>query len=333
MTPNSGALRHLDLKHLRQLMEVAKKGSIRAAAESLAITQPALSRSIRAMEADLDVKLVERRPSGTELTAMGTRLLRYARIIDANLALAEEEVRGFRDRSSRVQRIQFGLSWLVEALIAAPLIERTIRERPGVRLAMAVGDYDTLAPQLMSGRLEFFVGIPPTGSAATGVFSEPLMEFPAGVVVRAQHPLTQFHDISVAELVAAQWILPATGTVPREAYDRSFLQLGTVPPVPVCEVQPLSPVIRRLILESDLVTILPLAVIEKEVSAGLLRVLPFDGNVVFPIHITQRQLSYPSPARDYVIGEIKRLFYERSGAAAQLPAFDVEEPELGAFLA
>ncbi|HJR69169.1 MAG TPA: LysR family transcriptional regulator, partial [Gammaproteobacteria bacterium] len=43
------SIRHLDLKHLRQLTEVADKGSIRAAAESLAITQPALSRSIRSI--------------------------------------------------------------------------------------------------------------------------------------------------------------------------------------------------------------------------------------------------------------------------------------------
>ena len=333
MTPNNGPLRHLDLKHLRQLMEVAEKGSIRAAAESLAITQPALSRSIRAMEADLDVKLVERRPSGTELTAMGTRLLKYARIIDANLALAEEEVRGFRDRSSRTQRIQFGLSWLAEALIAAPLIERTMRERPGVRLAMVVGDYETLAPQLMSGRLEFFIGIPPHGNSATGVYSEPLLECPAGVVVRAQHPLATRPDVSLADLVAAQWVLPAAGSVPRKTYDNCFLRLGAVPPVPVCEVQPLSPIIRRLLLDSNLVTILPLSAVERELSMGVLRALPFDGNPVFPIHITQRQISYPSPARDYVIGEIKRLFCERSGAATQLPAIDVEEPELGAYFA
>ena len=74
------------------------------------------------------------------------------------------------------------------------------------------------------------------------------------------------------------------------------------------EVQPLSPVIRKLILESDLVTILPLVVVQDEISAGLLRVLPFDDQIVFPIHLTERQMRDPSPARDYVIGEVKALF-------------------------
>jgi DNA-binding transcriptional LysR family regulator len=157
-------LRHLDLKHLRQLMEVADKGSIRAAAEALAITQPALSRSIRAMEEELGVKLVERGPRGAELTAVGTRLLKYSRIIDANLALAEKELRGYRDSHSRIEQITFGMSWLTEALIAGPLIERVLRNRPGVRLATSVGDYESLAPKLMSGRLDFFIG-PPRASA------------------------------------------------------------------------------------------------------------------------------------------------------------------------
>ena len=326
MNKNRSPLRHLDLKHLRQLMEVAAKGSIRAAAQSLAITQPALSRSIRAMEADLGAKLIERGPRGAELTPMGTRLLKYARIIDANLALAEEEMRGFYDRSRRTQHIRFGLSWLTEALIAAPLVERLLVERPGVRLAMVVGDYESLAPQLMSGRLDFFVGPPPIEGAVAGVATQPIMEFPAAVVVRAGHPLSRLREVGAADLVAAQWILPAAGTVPRITYDNSFLRLGIVPPEPMCEVQPLSPVIRQLISESDLVTILPVVVVEKDVAAGLLRVLPFDGKIVFPIHITQRQMSYPSPARDYVVGEIKRLFNERAGSAVPLPDLEPGRP-------
>jgi DNA-binding transcriptional LysR family regulator len=139
----------LDLKHLRQLTEVADKGSIRAAAESLAITQPALSRSIRSIENELGIKLVERGPRGAELTAAGNRLLGYARIIDANLTSAENELRGLRDRGSRSEQIAFGMSWLTEALIAAQLIERVLRDRPGIRLTTLVGDFESLAPKLV----------------------------------------------------------------------------------------------------------------------------------------------------------------------------------------
>ena len=312
VTDSRHSFRHLDLKHLRQLTEVADKGSIRAAAESLAITQPALSRSIRSIENELGLKLVERGPRGAELTPAGNRLLSYARIIDANLTSAENELRGLRDRSSRTEQIAFGMSWLTEQLIAAQLIERVLRKRPGVRLSTVVGDYESLAPRLASGRLEFFIGPPPIGGPRPGITTQPLTEFPAGVVVRAAHPLARQKEVTVEDLVAAQWILPVAGTIPRITYDNSFLRRGVAPPEPLFEVQPLSPVIRQLLRESDLVTILPLVVVEDDVAAGALKLLPFDDEIAFSIHLTQRQVRYPSAARDYVIDEVKELFGERA---------------------
>lgn len=301
-------LRHLDLRHLRQLIEIADKGSIRAAAVSLAITQPALSRSVRAIEADLGVRLIERGPQGAEVTAAGARLVKYARIIEANLLLADKELRGLKHASSQTEDVAFGMSWLTEAVIAAPLVERVIQERPGIRLRTSVGDYEALAPKLMSGRLDFFVGPPPVEGPVVGIATELLAEFRAGVIVRAGHPLTQRQNVSVAELVAASWVLPAEGTVPRITYDNCFLRHGAAAPEPVFEVQPLSPAIRPLLLDSDLVTILPRVFVQSDLDSGLLEELPFDEQIVFPIHLTRRQMNHPSPARDYVIARISRLF-------------------------
>ena len=139
-----------------------------------------------------------------------------------------------------------------------------------------------------------------------------MTEFPAGVVVRAAHPLARQKEVTVEDLVAAQWILPVAGTIPRITYDNCFLRRGVAPPEPLFEVQPLSPVIRQLLLESDLVTILPLVVVEDDVAAGALKLVPFDDEIAFSIHLTQRQIRYPSAARDYVIDEVKELFAERS---------------------
>jgi DNA-binding transcriptional LysR family regulator len=301
-------LRHIDVKRLRQLIEIADKGSIRAAADSLAITQPALRRSVRALEAELGVKLVERGPRGAELTPIGDRLLKYARIIEANLTLAEKELRGLRDASERSERIAFGMSWLTEAIIAAPLVARVLRGRPGLHLAATVGDYEALAPKLMSGSLEFFIGPPPVESPAAGIATEPLGDFRAVAVVRAAHPLAGREDVGIGNLLHARWVLPSAGTIPRTTYDNAFLRHGAAPPEPVFEVQPLSPAIRQLIMQADLVTILPFAFIQPEIEAGLLCALRFDSRIVFPIHLTCRQMSYPSPARDYLLEEIKRIF-------------------------
>jgi LysR family transcriptional regulator of gallate degradation len=268
------------------------------------------------MEDELGLKLIERGPRGAELTPVGSRLLKYSRIIDANLALAEKELRGFRDDHSRIERITFGRSWLTEALIAGSLIERVLRKRAGIRLATSVGDYESLAPKLMSGRLDFFIGPPPLEGQVAGITTNLLREFPAVAVARREHPLTERAEVTIDDLVGAQWILPAAGTVPRITYDNYFLRHGVAAPDAMFEVQPLSPVIRQLILRADLVTILPLVVVQDEISAGLLRVLPFDEQIVFPIHVTERQMRDPSPARDYVIGEVKALFAQIAGGGS-----------------
>ena len=84
-------MRHLQLKQFRQLITIAEKGSIRRAAEELSISQPALSRSIRGIEENLSVKLMNRGPQGVELTAYGQTLVNYGKIIEFNIRFAAEE--------------------------------------------------------------------------------------------------------------------------------------------------------------------------------------------------------------------------------------------------
>lgn len=307
MSDDRNLLRHLDLKHLRQLMKIADMGSIRAAAESLAITQPALSRSVRAMEQDLGVKLVERGPRGAELTAAGNMLLKYGRIIDANLSLAEKELGGLRRHGGVLERVSIGLSWLAEVLLARPLFEFVLSVEPRVRLATTVGDFESLGPKLISGKLEFLVGPPPIESTAVGVSTRLLGEFPAVVLVRAEHPLARERRASFSDLVDQQWILPAAGTVPRITYDNFFLSHGAAPPEPLFEVQPLSPIIRQLMLEWDLVTILPSVVAADDLAAGRLTALPFEQEISFPMHLTRRQMGYQSPVAEPLAAEIQRL--------------------------
>jgi LysR family transcriptional regulator of gallate degradation len=206
-----------------------------------------------------------------------------------------------------VEQICIGMSWLAEYIIAPKLIDDVLCNRPNVRLTTRIGDYESLAPMLMSGKIEFFVGPPPLENPTIGVSTRPLAEFPAGVLVRSEHPLARKERLSIADLAQEPWILPAAGTLPRITYDNFFLKHGTAPPEPMLEVQPLSPIIRELLLERDLITILPLVVVAQDVAAGLFRVLPFGDTIVFPMHVTRRQMGYLSPACEYVLAAIERL--------------------------
>ena len=301
-------LRHLDLRHLRQLIFIAENRSIRAAAKALAITQPALSRSIRALEEELGSKLLERGPHGTTLTKVGRTLVTYARIIDAKLSLAAKEIQEVQDDS--IERVSFGTSWLAELVLTSSLIDRILEQRPTIRMATTVGDYEALAPRLMSGELDFVVGPPPISARTPGVVSTLLMEFPAAVVVRANHPLARQPSITYRDLANERWVLPAEGTAPRLTYDNFFLRHGIPPPEPIIEVQPLSVVIKQLVLQRDIATIMPLVVIERDVADGLLKILPFQDEIVFTMHLATRELGYHSPACEYVQSEIRSLCIE-----------------------
>ena len=90
-------MRHLKL--LAHVVEVARMGSIRKAAERLNLTPSAMNRRIQDLEAEVGTPLFERRPRGVRLTTAGEMFVRYARsqIAEAERMLSQvEDLRGLR---------------------------------------------------------------------------------------------------------------------------------------------------------------------------------------------------------------------------------------------
>src|SRR6267154_133245 len=83
----------LDTRRLIVLVEVARKGSFSAAAESLGYTQPAVSRQIATLEAEVGAQLVRRVPQGAVLTDAGRLLVERGETILISLASAEQALR------------------------------------------------------------------------------------------------------------------------------------------------------------------------------------------------------------------------------------------------
>ena len=92
------------LSQIRDFLAVADTGSIRAAARSLGLTQPALTKSLRQLEAELGAVLVTRSVRGIVFTALGQAFLTRARSIDGDLRRAREEIAQLQERER--QRIQ-----------------------------------------------------------------------------------------------------------------------------------------------------------------------------------------------------------------------------------
>ena len=83
----------LDPRQLRAFLAIVEAGSLGMAAESLHVTQPALSRMVKRLEDQLGVPLFERRTTGMELTTFGEALLPHATVLSAEGARALEQIR------------------------------------------------------------------------------------------------------------------------------------------------------------------------------------------------------------------------------------------------
>ena len=112
----------MDLRQLRYFIAVAEEGHITRAAERLGMQQPPLSQQLKAMERELDVQLLRRRPRGVELTDAGRALLTEARAMCAHLDRAIDSTR----RAARGEQGRLCVA-LTSTTPFHPLVPRAIR--------------------------------------------------------------------------------------------------------------------------------------------------------------------------------------------------------------
>src|SRR3954465_6306627 len=117
----------LDPRRLLTFREVAQRASFSRAAESLALTQPAVSQQVAALEREVGAPLLHRRPGGLTLTDPGGRLLAHADALAAGLAAVDEqlgELRAERDARLRVGAFPRALATIAPAPTALPRRDR-----------------------------------------------------------------------------------------------------------------------------------------------------------------------------------------------------------------
>ena len=299
---------HVRLRQLRQLVAVADEGSIRAAAQRLALAQPALSRSVRAMEDQLQVKLLDRGPTGVTLTRYGEILCNYARTVDASLRFAAEEFEELH--GSRGGSVRMGIGPYEGFTIAHRAIERLYERRPDFEIVILEGDYDVLTAKLASSEIDLILGPAPINEASPEVTWETLAVTRPVLVVRSRHPLAGKPDVDLKMLSGVDWILSVEGTNARARINRVFRRQGLEPPAGPISAYP-SLTALELVKRLDVVALLPRKLVEKDRQAGLVQILPpVSDEFRFPVRLTTRRFGQLSPSCIELIGEIKTVCKE-----------------------
>ena len=188
----------MTLTQLRHFIDLALTTSFSQSAVRLHITQPALSRSIKALEDELGQPLFDRVGRRIEITPFGQQLLAHARsLIDLadtlrqNTEQAQQGLRG---------RLRIGLGSGPGALLTTPLLLRMAQHTPQVQLHISRGSTDLLVQALRERDLDALVIDIRALKPAPDLQVEALPEMAAGFLVRPGHPLLGERSVRLSQL-------------------------------------------------------------------------------------------------------------------------------------
>lgn len=196
----------MNLNQLRYFIAVVEAGSTTEAAKALNVSQPAVTRGIHQLEAELGVSLFERLPRAMQLTSFGASYFRHAQLVFAQLKSAEAELAYMNQNPADEITIGAGPSWMHELLPEA--VSRLAYAYPEIRLRVR-GGYDTqLLAMLERGEIAFGLTETADDTRRMSFTQEPLIESSYVVAARAGHPLAGRAAISMEELLKFPWAMP-----------------------------------------------------------------------------------------------------------------------------
>jgi DNA-binding transcriptional LysR family regulator len=262
---------NIDVGRLRQLALIIRERSFSKAAESLGISQPALSKSIRSLERALGVQLLERGRFGALPTTFGLALVRHADAIDAELRSAEQEVRALRDARSGHVCVGCGPS---EATRLLPIALNRLRERaPDINVTVLYGLNEALMPMVKHGEVNFALSSIPPRSTDPDLRQIRLHEDRAAVIARSGHPLLERRGpLTAQHLTGQRWILARQLELERRALDDVFTEAELDPPQVSLETTSAN-LMKTMVMQSDFLTFLPRELVYWEERAGQLAAL------------------------------------------------------------
>jgi DNA-binding transcriptional LysR family regulator len=268
---------HMELRSLRHFMAVVAHGSFSRAAEAVHLTQPALSRSIQALEAQAGAPLLLRQRGAIEPTDLGLTVLRYARQMD----LAERDLQ--RDlslvRQADMGELRIGVGPFGGAALIGPVCGRLSQLHPGLRLRIVVGPWKELPQRARDRDVDLIVGEVSEVARLEDFTTHALSQHRTLTVCRRGHPLTLARR--------SRRLAPDAGSYPQAgpALPQSVQQalIAALPEAQRAQAQAqgvlhiecdASAVLKDILLHSDAISRMPRFMVDAELKSGQLVALP-----------------------------------------------------------
>jgi DNA-binding transcriptional LysR family regulator len=265
----------VDQKQLERFVDVVESGSLSRTSKRLHVSQPALSTSLRLLEEQLGVRLLERGPRGVKLTAFGEAFYRRARSVTAELRRANDDldhIKGMLTGS-----ISLGVTpgpGILDQIIPKAIV-RVALKRPVLKVRVRSGTISELLVDLHRGDLDLLFTVLDERTKGPDLKTQKLFDDSFALVVRTGHKLLTQKEISLNDLVSSRWViledaLTLWDSVAKLASE-SGIEISTRP------IESNSLVfIREVARRTDFIGIIPAYAAEMSTSSGDLRYIPLE---------------------------------------------------------
>lgn len=254
----------IKFRHLLCFLEIARQGSFAKAADAVAITQPAISKTLKELEDLLQTRLFERGRQGVELTPAGVRFMRYA---GPCVQALREGVSTLRGEEHAPPQVRVGVLSTVESLLMPEVICRLHQRHAALVVSVSTGPSAHLLAQLHVGDLDLVIGRMTDSPQIQGLLFEHLYSESMSLVVRPGHPLLARPTVERSLLGDYPLVLPLAGTTIRKHADSLFVQCAIEQPRQRLET--LSPALsRRYVQGSDAIWVAPRDAVRVDLDRG-----------------------------------------------------------------
>ena len=248
----------LTLRDIQYFLVVARTGLLATAAIECGVTQPALTKAMKRIEAEFGLGLFERNARGMRLTSSGLRFVDQARRLNADYADTMLLVNEMRMQNAGLLRI--GVTDTSAGNLITPTLAALIPKRPGLRISLKIDRSDALATEVLNGDLDLAL-VPlyedqPFEGERTKIDTDSM--FP---LVRTGHPLTRKARVLMSDLTPYGWILGSPTSVAFGVVNEIFQRHKLPPPRVVVEIPHASEATLSLLASTDLISLVPASIL------------------------------------------------------------------------
>lgn len=270
MEKNGLFTQRIRLRHLHTFVAVAQQGTLGRAAETLNLSQPALSKTLNELEQLTGTRLFERGRLGAQLTLVGEQFLTHAvRVLDA-INTAGQSLNYKPEQNNAVIRV--GALPTAALGILPAVIGQVHKQQPDITIQVATTNNPMMLAGLKSGELDVGIGRMSDPELMSGLTYELLFLESLKLVVRPNHPLLQT-TVTLSRVLEWPVVVLPTGTVPRQNTEDLLQSQGCKLPTGCIETLSAS-LSRQLTVNFDYVWFVPSGAVKNDLRDGTLTALP-----------------------------------------------------------